>query len=117
VVEEPESSALATALAGRGPYVTSVVGEIETVRACRRAQIPSAQVEELQEGLALIAVDDEVRRSAGAIAAPELRTLEAIHLATAISLGADLEALITYDLRLAAAARDAGLVVLAPSSG
>jgi hypothetical protein len=115
VVEEAESNALVVALARRGPYATSVVGELETIRACRRADVPSAQVEELQEGLVLISVDDDVRRIAGAIAPPSLRTLDAIHLATAVSLREDLDALVTYDARLAAAAGDAGLKVLAPS--
>ncbi len=95
--------------------MTSVVGEIETVRACRRAEIPSVQLEELQEGLVLIAVDDDVRRLAGGVP-PGLRTLDAIHLATALSLRDDLEALVTYDARLGTAAAEAGLAVDAPSA-
>lgn len=44
-----------------------------------------------------------------------LRSLDAVHLASAISLGDELEVFITYDLRLADAARGAGLTVLAPA--
>ncbi len=45
-----------------------------------------------------------------------LRTLDAIHLASALDMGADLEAFVTYDARLAAAARDAGLTVVSPGA-
>jgi predicted nucleic acid-binding protein len=44
-----------------------------------------------------------------------LRTLDAIHLATALSLREDLGEFATYDTRLAGAAREAGLAVLAPA--
>ena len=114
-VEEDESKALVAAIEGHGPYVTSIVGEIETARVCRRAQVPPEQVEKLRDALTIIALDEEVRRPATTIEPPILRTLDAIHLATALSLGADLEALVTYDLRLAAAAEGSGLSVLTPS--
>jgi len=45
-----------------------------------------------------------------------LRSLDAIHLATARMLGTDLTAVATYDKRLASAARDAGMRVIAPGS-
>jgi uncharacterized protein len=114
-VEEVESPALLAALAGRGPFVTSVVGEIETLRVCRRAQVPQAQVDELRAGLAIVALDDEVRRLAYEVVSPMLRTLDAIHLATAVSLRDDLESLVTYDLRLAQATADAAIAVLSPA--
>jgi len=114
VVEEPESEALIAAIAGQGPHVTSVVGEIETGRVCRRAEVPAAQVEELLEGLVVIALDEEVRRLAAAAGSVTLRTLDAVHLATALSLREGLDGLVTYDLRLAAAAEDADLPVLSP---
>jgi hypothetical protein len=114
-VEEAESEALLAALAGRGPYVTSVVGEIETVRACRRVNVPAAQVEELRDGLVVLAVDDDVRRLAVSVAPPTLRTLDAIHLASALALPDDVDGFVTYDVRLARAAAEAGLATLAPS--
>lgn len=46
---------------------------------------------------------------------PELRSLDAIHLATALSLGDELDGLVTYDERLARAARERGIPTLAPS--
>jgi predicted nucleic acid-binding protein len=114
-VEEAESEALLAAITGRGPYATSVVGEIETVRVCGRANVPPDQVEELRDGLVVVVLDDEVRRLAGSVGPLLLRTLDAIHLATALSLREELDGLVTYDVRLAAAAADAGLPVQAPS--
>jgi hypothetical protein len=45
---------------------------------------------------------------------PALRTLDAIHLASALMLGTDCEGVITYDTRMQQAARDAGLSIVAP---
>jgi uncharacterized protein len=114
VVEEVESEALIRALEDRGPYLTSVVGELETIRVCRRAGLAPEQVDELRSDLVLVALDEHVRRLAAAVGPPTLRTLEAVHLGTALSLR-ELDGLITYDVRLAAAASDAGLRVLSPS--
>jgi len=114
-VKEVESDALLAAIQGRGPFVTSVVGEIETVRVCRRAKVPPEQVDELRTGLVIIALDDEVRRLASEVGSPTLRTLDAIHLATAVSLRGALESLVTYDVRLARASADAAIPVLSPS--
>lgn len=113
-MEEIESAALLAAIEGRGPYATSVVGEIETVRVCRRAAIPPEQVEELRAGLVIVVLDDEVSRLASEVGSPALRTLDAIHLATALSLRDELDALVTYDIRLARASADAAIPVLSP---
>jgi predicted nucleic acid-binding protein len=94
--------------------VTSVVGEIEAVRVCRRTGVPQSQVDELLAGLAIVALDDEVRQLAFEAGSPMLRTLDAIHLATALSIREALESLVTYDLRLAQATADAGIPVLSP---
>jgi len=115
VVEEAESEALLEAIRDRRPYVTSVVGELETVRACRRAGVAPEQIEELRSDLDLLALDDEVRQRATAVGPLTLQTLDAIHVATALSLRDELDCIVTYDARLAAAAVDAGLRVLSPS--
>ena len=113
-VDETESAALLAAITGHGPYLTSVVGEIETLRVCRRAHVPSGQVDELRAGLVIVALDQEVRRLAFEVGPPMLRTLVAIHLATALTLREDLESLVTYDRQLAQATRDAAIPVLSP---
>ena len=65
--------------------------------------------------LALRDVDDEVLDRAGELAPTSLRTLDAIHLATASLLGPDLEAVVTYDRRMIEAARLYGLPVASPA--
>ena len=64
--------------------------------------------------LQLIRVSDRLLAAAGRLLPPELRTLEAIHLATALELGSDLARVVTYDERLRAAAVSAGCAVVAP---
>jgi uncharacterized protein len=63
----------------------------------------------------LIAVSTRVLDAAAAIELPFLRTLDAIHLAAAASFQTSLSAFVTYDRKLAAAARDLGLPVLSPA--
>lgn len=114
-MEEPESRALIEAIRPLRPHLTSVVGELETARVCRRAGVPPEQVEQIRAGLVVVALDDEVLRVAATVESPTLRTLDAVHLATAVSLRGDLDAMITYDARLAAAAQEAGISVQAPA--
>lgn len=63
----------------------------------------------------LARVSDRVLLAAGALAPAEMRSLDAIHLATALELGSDLARVITYDLRMASAAKNLGLTVASPS--
>jgi predicted nucleic acid-binding protein len=78
-----------------------------------RAELSFA--ERIWERLDLIAVSTRVLEEAAAIEQPFLRTLDAIHLAAALSMRASLAAFVTYDKRLAAAAQEAGLPVLSPA--
>lgn len=64
--------------------------------------------------MALLAVDAPVLEAAAGLGPAELRTLDAIHVASALSLGGDLRAFVTYDERQASAARKAGLPVETP---
>ena len=64
--------------------------------------------------ISLIAIDDDVIRRASGIQPPALRTLDAIHVATAQMLGSDLGALISYDNRMLGSARMHNLPRLAP---
>lgn len=76
-----------------------------------------ANVVELLSGNVLIPLDEEILTAAKTIAPPTVATLDAIHLATAVSLSnaGNLDALMTYDKQLASGAREHGLEVLAPS--
>jgi predicted nucleic acid-binding protein len=61
-------------------------------------------------------IDATVRSSAAALAEPNLRTLDAIHVATAAGIGADLQAFVTYDERLLQTAGELGLPVVSPGA-
>jgi predicted nucleic acid-binding protein len=79
-----------------------------------RALIPDAQ--RLLDAFEYIQIDEDIVRAAMAEPDPLLRSLDAIHLATARLLGNDLTAVLTYDDRLAKAADDAGIPVHTPRS-
>ncbi|MDQ3721719.1 MAG: PIN domain-containing protein [Actinomycetota bacterium] len=111
-----ESAALEAELRRWPAWVSSALLSTEAVRACRRlGERVAADAETSLDDVALIPVDGAVLAAAGRPEPTALRTLDAIHLATALSLGGDLGALFTYDARLAAAAHDAGLEVRAPA--
>lgn len=115
VVPEPETTALRDVLRSWPERVSSVVARIEVERVARRiggGAIRRART--VLSRIALVDLDDEVVETAAALRPPTLRTLDAIHLGTALSLGRDLGAVCAYDARLAGAAAEA-IEVLAPS--
>ena len=65
--------------------------------------------------LTLVPITRDLLETAADLGPPSLRSLDALHLATALSLGSALDAFVVYDERLAQAAADAGLPVVAPS--
>jgi len=65
--------------------------------------------------VALVPLDDAVLERAARLAPGALRTLDALHLATALSVADEIGVVLTYDERLTAAARDAGLLVRSPA--
>ncbi|MFD2763760.1 type II toxin-antitoxin system VapC family toxin [Micromonospora eburnea] len=99
--------------------VSSALVEVEVPRALRRAA-PQALVgvPSVLGRLYRVEIDAAVRAAAGAYAEPLLRSLDAIHLATAEILarqaGADFAAFVTYDRRLLDAAKAVGLPVASP---
>ena len=117
VLREPETDALRRALQAWPDRVSSVLAAIESRRALRRVGASVAVVRRLEAVLdttTLIRIDELVVRSAADVGSPELRTLDAIHLATALSIGDYPDAFVTYDDRLASACEAAGLAVLQP---
>ena len=75
-----------------------------------------AKAELLLESIELIRFDASVLRQAARMEPLALRSLDAIHLAAAQTLGTDLEVLVTYDRRMAGAARDLGMAVESPGA-
>lgn len=120
VVPEPESRALTDWLREHAdePLVTSMLSEIEVPRVLRRAAPKRlGVVAAVLSRLNRFDIDAPVRATAAAYVEPTLRSLDAIHLATADNLvasGNHVSALVTYDKRLAEAATQAGYEVVAP---
>ena len=118
VVCEQETAPLRAWLAAReeAAWSASSLTRVEVVRAVARAQaaaVPAAR--RLLAGLDLVPLGPDVLELAADLGPPSLRSLDALHLATALSLGSALDAFVVYDERLAQAAIDAGLPVVTPS--
>lgn len=117
LTRESHSQALARfydAHAGAG-WVSSTLLRVETMRAVRRAMpaaIPDAR--ELLLAFDYIRIDDDVIDAAMNEPDRMLRSLDAIHLASARLLQPDLDGLVTYDDRLATAASAASMTVIGP---
>ena len=73
------------------------------------------RAQEVLSRIDLARVNDRVLLAAGTLAPAEMRSLDAIHLATALDLGSDLARVITYDERMTGAAQTLGLTVASPS--
>jgi predicted nucleic acid-binding protein len=117
VLPEPESGALADFLRDWPARTASVIARVELRRAVRREVRPrdvSSRAAAVLEDIALLPLDDETVERACALEPSALRTLDAIHLATALSIREALGGMVTYDRRLADAARRAGLTVWSP---
>jgi predicted nucleic acid-binding protein len=118
VVDERESAALKRFLRSWPARVVSAIARLETSRTLLRAGADRDVYSRLYlmfRHLTVLRIDDDVLARAERIAPPTLRSLDAIHLATALQLGSDLGVLVTYDKRLASAAADAALAVESPS--
>lgn len=114
VLFEPESPQMHRWYHESERLVTSRVGVVETRRAALRRDGDPNQLAAVIERLEVFELDPEIDRRASAIGPESLRTLDAIHLATAMAIP-DLGSFVTYDDRLADAARLLGLPVVRPA--
>lgn len=119
VHEEAESTALEAWVSERKdtPFVSSELAKVEVIRACRRIDaraLPGARA--LLAGIDLIPLSGEVVDQAAEVGESTLGSLDAIHLASALSIRADLTAFVAYDHRLYEAASVAGLMPLQPGA-
>jgi predicted nucleic acid-binding protein len=116
VAREPETPELVEAVRADPAVISSALAWTEVIRAVRRARGRVAHAQEVLEGIALVPIDEGILRGAADLSPASLRTLDAIHVATALSLGEDVASLVTYDGRLAKAATAAGIQVKAPGT-
>ena len=117
VVAEPESEALARWLGPEPRIASSEVAISELVRAVRladaRAEVADRARRRLEE-TTLVELSRNLLERAATVGPPRLRTLDAIHLATALAIEPD--ELVAYDRRLLDAAAEAGLTVASPGA-
>jgi len=115
VAVERESAALLRFLRRHPVRVSCALARTEVVRAVRHLG-PDAvtRAREVVRRVDLIAVDDALLDAAAVLDPRVVRSLDAIHLAAASTVSAHLAALVTYDERMATAARLLGLAITAP---
>jgi uncharacterized protein len=117
VVVEPESEALRRFLRRRPERVSSALSRVEVVRAVRlHGPRATKRARQTLARVRLLILDDTVLDAAGDLDPRVLRSLDAIHLASAQALSGDLDQVVTYDRRMAEAGRLLGLSVRAPGA-
>ncbi len=86
------------------------------MRAVRRA-VPelTAQAQSVVSQIAVVEPTETIRARAALLEPVTLRSLDALHLATALEIADELDGVVSYDARMSAAAETFGLVVLAPN--
>jgi len=117
---ERESAALRTAVA-RSRLVASELILVEVSRALGRLRADASERARLRReeqrvlaGLDLVPLTRLLLTSAGKLGPPRLRALDAVHIASALTLGSGLEFFVTYDRRQLDAASGTGLAALSP---
>ncbi len=112
-LQEDGHEDLRAQLAAWEGYVSSMLLGVEAIRACSRYGSSYAQdARAWLEGVALLPLDDAVLDVAASLAPSKLRTLDALHLATALTVEEEIGAFFAYDERLKEAAAEHGLPVI-----
>jgi predicted nucleic acid-binding protein len=116
VREEAESAAMQRYIVDNPNYTSSALAIVEVLRnAIRQGPPAEARAREVLDVMEFVEFDRELLETAAALGPPTLRSLDAIHLASAMRLGEELGAVVTYDVRMQDAARALGLTAVAPS--
>jgi len=119
VIDESESAELERWIGAPEPgqLVSSDLARVEVARACRRGHHQAiSAARDLLAGLDLLPLTFTLLGEAAEVGDPRLRTLDAVHLASALSIREDLSAFVAYDSRLSDAAAAAGLPCVAPGA-
>jgi predicted nucleic acid-binding protein len=116
LVRESETSALRRWLRdGERDLVSSDLLRTELSRVALRLGDGMQRAEAILAGIIVLPVTTTTFDAAGRLEPASLRSLDALHLAAALDLGDELDAILTYDERLAAAAMTNGVEVVAPA--
>lgn len=114
IVEEPESRRLTSWLTDSAELASSTLLRVESLRAvARHGGEATDRARRALARLLLVSLDDALLAAAGDLPV-DVRSLDAIHLATALTLGRDLRVLVTYDERMARAATELDIEVASP---
>lgn len=93
--------------------LSSRLASVEVTKAVKR-RVPQADPTAVFGRISWVELDEDIARAAGTTGGPLLRSLDAVHVASALRVAADIDAFVTYDARQATAAADVGLHVLSP---
>lgn len=115
VLDEPDSAAMRRWYVESDEVICSRIGIVETRRAVGRFRHDPTHLDVILRSVEVVEFDADIAREAAGLGPATLKTLDAIHLATAFAMGAEIDAFVTYDDRLADAARAAGLPVVRPA--
>ncbi|MHB1235851.1 MAG: type II toxin-antitoxin system VapC family toxin [Microbacteriaceae bacterium] len=117
VLPESESPQLKSYLGSANSLVSSELVRVELPRALLRKNHRAVRrAAQMLESTTLVALHTDLLRRAGMLLPPALRSLDAIHLASALTIRDDLEAFVAYDARLLEAATAFGLPVASPGA-
>ena len=116
VFEERESDALIEFLLPLD-WISSALTRVEVLRSARRSGVDGAvaRAQHVLSRMNFVRLDDAILAAAAGTEPRDLRSLDALHLVSALSLGPNLDGIVVYDRRLADAARHAGLTIWAPA--
>ena len=116
VIREPESAALRRYLQDRSSLVSSALARAEVSRAVLAFGLSAQRAaQEVLGRIDLLRVNNRILSIAGTLEPASLRTLDAIHLASALSLEDTLNDFVCYDHRLTQAAANQGWPVKNPA--
>lgn len=114
ILDEYDSPAMRRWYVESDRVFCSRIGVVETRRAVARGQPDPAHLDVILRSVEVVEFDVEIARQAAMVAPKSLRTLDAIHVASAAALAPEIDAFVTYDDRLASAALAVGLTVVRP---
>ena len=115
IVEEAESPALLDYLRNYPSLISSAITRVELIRAARtRGVVNVDRAREILDDLRLLSPSDSLLNLAASLDPPSLRSLDAIHVASALTVREEIEAVVTYDTRMIVAALEVGLPVQSP---
>lgn len=113
---EPESAALRKHLRPVRRRISSAVARVEVLRTARIIGSEATDIaRDVLRRTELVSIDNDLLQRASFLDPPALRTLDSLHLATAVSLGDELKELVAYDGRMKEGAEALGLRVVSPA--